>query len=146
MNFLTHNKMAVVEGAATAAQTALTSDIVDMKDFGGVVFTALLGDVSDGCVLTLNVEHGDEEGGGDMADTTLSATFTAGASDADSKLLTVEHYHPLKRYARAVLTRTTANAVVGGIIAIQFEPREVPVTQDATNIDHEFAVGAPSAA
>lgn len=145
MNFLTHNKMAVVEAAAAGAQTALTSDIVDLKDFGGVVFAALLGDVSSGCVLTLNVEHGDESGGGDMAATTLSATFTAGASDADSKLLTVEHYHPLKRYARAKLTRTTADAVVGGILAIQFEPRDLPVTQGASNIDHEFLVGAPSA-
>ena len=139
MNFLTHNKMAVVEAAGAAAQTALTSEIVDMRDFGGVVFAALLGDVSDGCVLGLNVEHGD------MAATTLSAAFTAGATSADSKLLTVECYHPLKRYVRAVLTRTTANAVVGGILSIQFEPKEVPVTQDATNIDHEFAASPASA-
>lgn len=145
MNFLTHNKMAVVEAAGAAAQTALTSDIVDMRDFGGVVFAALLGDVSDGCVLGLNVEHGDQAGGGDMAATTLSAAFTAGATSADSKLLTVECYHPLKRYVRAVLTRTTANAVVGGILSIQFEPKEVPVTQDATNIDHEFAASPASA-
>lgn len=145
MNFLTDNKMAVVEGAAAAAQTALTSDIVDMAQFGGVVFAALLGDVSSGCVLTLNVEHGDESGGGDMAATTLSATFTAGASDADSKVLAVECYHPQKRYVRAKLTRTTADAVVGGIMAIQFEPDRGPVSQDATIIDHEFAA-APATA
>jgi len=146
MNHLTRNKWAVVEAAATAAQTALTSEIVDCKDFGGVVFAALLGDVSDGCVLTLNVEHGNEAGGGDMEDSALSATFTAGATNADSKLLIVELYHPLKRYCRAVLTRTTANAVVGGIIALQFEPRSIPVTQDATVIGHEFAASAPDAA
>jgi len=80
-----------------------------------------------------------------MVDTTLNATFTAGASDADSKILAVEHHKPLKRYARAVLTRTTQNAVVGGIIAILSGPRVAPVSQDATVIDHEIGIGAPSA-
>ncbi len=46
MNWNTNNKMAVVEPAAAAAQTALTSDIVDLKDYGGCVFAALMGDVS----------------------------------------------------------------------------------------------------
>lgn len=145
MNFLTHNKLAVVEAAASAAQTTLDSDILDMANFGGVTFLALLGDVTDGAVLTLTVQHGDESGGGDMESTTLAATFTAGASDADSKLLAVECYHPAKRYVRARLTRGTANAVVGGIVAIQSEPRNVPVTQDASVIDHEFAASPVAA-
>jgi len=145
MNFLKNNKLAVVEATAAAAQTALTSDIVDMDGYESVTFVALLGDVTSGSVLGLNVEHGDESGGGDMVDTTLNATFTAGASDADSKILAVEHHKPLKRYARAVLTRTTQNAVVGGIIAILSGPRVAPVSQDATVIDHEIGIGAPSA-
>ena len=145
MSFLKNNKLAVVEATGAAAQTALTSDIVDMDGWDGVVFIALFGDVSDTSVLGLNVEHGDAAAGGDMADTTLSAAFTAGASDADSKVLAVDLYKPTKRYARAVLTRTTANAVVGGIIAVQYGPSVAPVTQHASIIDHEIGVGSPSA-
>ena len=145
MSFLKNNKLAVVEATAAAAQTALTSDIIDMDGWDSVTFIALLGDVSDTCVLGLNVEHGDAAAGGDMADTTLNATFTAGASDADSKVLAVELHKPTKRYARAVLTRTTANAVVGGIIAIQSGPSVAPVTQHASIIDSDIGIGSPSA-
>ncbi len=144
MNFLKNNKLAVVQVAAAAAQTALTSDAVDMAGFDAVTFAALLGDVTTGSVLTLTVEHSDASGSGFVA-TTLSATFTAGATDADSKILAVELHKPTKRYARAVLTRTTANAVVGGIIAIQSAPSKAPVSQDATVIASTLAVGAPSA-
>lgn len=145
MSFLKNNVLAVVEAAGAAAQTALTSDIVDCEGYDGVTFVALLGDVSSGSVLGLNVEHGDESGGGDMADTTLSAAFTAGASDADSKVLAVDIHKPTKRYARAVLTRTTADAILGGIIAIKYGPVKAPVSQDATVIDHEIAIGPASA-
>lgn len=140
-NFLANNKLSVVEAAATAAQTALDSDVVDMLGFDTATFIALLGDVTDTCVLTLTLQHGDEAGGGDMESTGVAATFTAGASNADSKILAVEGHHPTKRYCRARLTRTTANAVVGGIIAIQSNPKVAPVTQDATVIASDF--GAP---
>ena len=145
MNFLKNYKISVVEAAAAAAQTALTTDILDMEGFDGVIFIALTGDVTDTSVLGLNVEHGDASGGGDMADTTASAAYTAGASDADSKVLAVDVYKPLKRYVRGVLTRTTANAVIGGIIAIQYQGRKCPVAQDATVIDSVLAISPASA-
>ena len=144
-NFLTSHKLAVVEAAAAAGQTTLTSDVVDMKSFRNCAFLALLGDVSDTSVLTLTLQLGDESDGSDMADTELAATFTAGASDADSKLLAVECQSPAKRYVRAKLTRGTANAVLGGIIAIQSQPHTLPTTQDATVIASDFEV-APDAA
>lgn len=145
MNFLKNCKMAVVEAAGAAGQTALTSDIVDMEGYEGVIFIALMGDVTDTSVLGVNVEHGDESGGGDMADTTASAAYTAAAADADSKILAVDVYKPTKRYLRAVLTRTTANAVLGGIVAIQYGPRKAPVTQDASVISSTLAIGPASA-
>lgn len=144
MSFLKNNKIAVVEATAAAATTALTSDVVDMDGYDSVTFIALLGDVTSGSVLGLNIEHSDASGSG-FAATTLNATFTAGASDADSKVLAVELHKPTKRYARAVLTRTTQNAEVGGIISVQSAPSKAPVSQDATVIDHEIGIGAPSA-
>jgi hypothetical protein len=37
-----------------------------------------------------------------------------------------------KRYVRAVVTRGTANAVIDGVIALQYSARVQPVTNDST--------------
>lgn len=140
-NFLHNNVIDVVEPAAAAAQTALESDVVNLSGFQGVTFVALLNDVSDGSVITLTLFHGTLENGSDMEATDIAATFTAGATNADSKALAVEGFNPTKQYAQARLTRTTANAVVGGILAIRHHPKTAPVTQGATVIAADF--GAP---
>lgn len=140
---LTHGiKVSVVSGAAAAAQTAIDSSILDMKGFHGVIFIALLGDVTDTSVLTLTAK-------GNSANhltvpapvTQASATFTAGATSADNKILMVDVSEPMLEYAFASLTRTTANAVVGGIIAIQYSADLKPTVQDATVIASAVAAG-----
>lgn len=144
MNFLKGNKLTVVEAAAAAAQTELVSDTVDMQGFEECTFVALLGDVTSGSVLTLTVTQSDESSA-NFAATTCAATFTAGASDADSKILAVSIVKPTKRYLRASLTRTTQNAVVGGVIAIQSEPKKAPVSQHATVIASETEISSAAA-
>ena len=143
MNLSKDIKITVVEAAATAATTELVSDVLDMQGWSGVMFIALTGDVTDTSVLTLTVK-------GNSANSTSSptpvtqgaATFTAGASNADSKVLMVDIYEPQLRYVFASLTRTTANAVVGGVIAIQYQPNSKPTSQDATVIASAIAAGA----
>jgi hypothetical protein len=41
-------------------------------------------------------------------------------------------FRPAERYVRAVVTRGTADAVIDGVIAIQYGARVLPATQDAT--------------
>ncbi len=144
MNLFKQCKISVVEPAGAAAQTALTSDTVDTQGFEECQFIALTGDVTSGSVLTLTIHHSDEASA-NFAATTCAATFTAGASDADSKALVVSVVKPPKRYLRAVLTRTTQDAVVGGIIAQQFGARELPVSHDATVIASDFEISSASA-
>jgi hypothetical protein len=133
MNNLLNNVEKIrVANSATAAQTEVDGTAVDLANADGVVFTAALGDVTTGSVLGLKAQVSDT-GVGDWADVVGSAlTFTAGASDADSKLLVIDVVKPTKRYARAVLTRTTANAVVDGIFAEVYGKYSVPVTQGTT--------------
>ena len=141
MNFLANQKLTRVEPAAVAAQTLLTSDVIDMKGFDGVSFVALLGDVSDTCVLTLQAQHGDQSDGSDATNLSgVAATFTAGATDADDNMLALEVFRPTKRYVRVTLARTTADAVVDGIVAVQSSPAEAPVTQDASVLATDFAL------
>ena len=41
-------------------------------------------------------------------------------------------FHPQKRYVRAVVMRGTANAVIDGMIALQYSARVHPVTHNST--------------
>lgn len=139
-------KITVVEAAATAGTSTLTTDVLDMSGFEGVMFLALTGDVTDTSVLTLTAK-------GNSANSTSSPTpvtqkasdaFTASATSADSKVIFVDVYKPPLRYMFAELSRATANAVVGGIIAIQYGAHSKPTAQDATVIASAFGVGVAS--
>ena len=50
-------------------------------------------------------------------------------------------YDPMLRYMFASLTRTTANAVVGGIIAIQYKDGFRPTSQHASVIASALGPG-----
>jgi hypothetical protein len=146
MNLLKEVKITVVEAAAAAGTSALTSDVLDMSGYEGVMFIALTGDVTDTSVLTLTVK-------GNSANSTSSPTpvtqkasdaFTASATSADSKAIVVDVYKPTLRYVFAELSRATANAVVGGILAVQYCARNKPTSQDATVIASAFGLGVSS--
>ena len=135
LSLLKDCKITRVENSAVAAQTEVLTDVLDMAGYDGVMFVALLGDITDTCVLTLTAKENTASSTSSPTPTSVtdgSCTFTAGASDADSKLMIVDVVRPSKRYVFASLTRTTANAVVDGIIAIQYRGRSVPITQGST--------------
>ncbi len=146
INVLKETKLTRVLDATAAGTSALQSTVVDMAEFDSVTFVAALGDVLDTCVLELVAQHGDQSDGSDAADVTgATTTFTAGATDADDKLMAVEVQRPQKRYLRCKLLRATANAVVDGIVAIQANPAEAPTTHDSSTVlGTAFALSPPS--
>lgn len=143
MNLSKSIKVTVVEAAAAAAQTELVSDVLDMTGYDGVMFIALTGDVTATSVLTLTVKANSANSVSSPTPVTQKATtaFTADGTSADSKVLLVDVYDPALRYIFASLTRTTADAVVGGIIAIQYSADYRPTTQDATVIASAIGPG-----
>ena len=146
MSLLKNVKVAYVAGAAVAAQTEVLSTVLDMTGYDGVMFIALLGDVTATSVLTLTAKGNTASSTSSPTPVTQKATsaFTAGASDADSAALVVDVYDPAMRYMFASLTRTTANAVVNGIVAIQYKAEYRPTTQDATVIANAMGPGVTS--
>lgn len=146
MNLLKDVKVTVVEAAAAAAQTDLTTDILDMSGYEGVMFIALTGDVTATSVLTLTVKGNSANSVSSPTPVTQKASdaVTAGASDADSKAIIVDVHKPTLRYLFAVLSRTTADAVVGGIIAIQYGAHNKPTSQSASVIASSFGLGVSS--
>jgi hypothetical protein len=114
LNLFKDAKVTRVANGAVAAQTLITSSVLDMQGYDSVAFIALLGDITATCVLLLTVK-------GNTANSTSSPTplaypdtagYTAGATDADNALLGIDVQKPRERYVFCTLARTTANAVV----------------------------------
>lgn len=146
MNLSKSCKITVVAAAAAAATTEIVTDVLDMAGYEGVMYVALLGDVTTGSVLTLTAKGNTANSTSSPTPITQGATsaFTAGATDADSKILMVDVSKHTLRYAFASLTRATANAIVGGIIAIQYGAHDKPTAHDASVIASAFALGVTS--
>lgn len=146
MNLLNEVKITRVANAAAAAQTEVLSSVLDMQGYDGVMFVALLGDITATSVLTLTAKGNTASSTSSPTPVTQVATaaFTAGASDADNKVLVVDVFDPALRYVFASLTRTTANAVVDGIIAIQYTAGLRPTTQDASVLASAIGPGLAS--
>ena len=138
MNFLYDAQIIPVENAAAAAQTTLTTDVVDTQGFDSVAFVAFLGDVADTSVLTLTGFTNDTDDTVTPTQLASPVTFTAGASDADNKLLLLDLHKPRQRYVYATLARGTANAAVNGILAILYNAHDKPVNIPADVIASGF--------
>jgi len=146
MNLSKNCKITVVAAAAVAATTEVVTSVLDMAGFDGVMFIALMGDVTASSVLTLTAKGNSANSTSSPTPVTQKATtaFTAAAADADSKVLMVDVAKPTLRYMFASLTRADQNAVVGGIIAIQYSANDKPTAHDASVIASAFGLGVES--
>lgn len=134
MNLLKNCKVTRVsaDGAGAASATPSKGTIIDMAGYNGVMFVALMGNVLDTSAVALKVAGAAVNDTAEMALLSGSAGGTAGASDYDDKLVVLDVYKPSQRYLEAQLFHVTANAPFDGILAIQYEPNEAPVTQGSS--------------
>lgn len=146
MNLSKACKITRAANSSAAAQTEVLTSVLDMQGYDGVMFVALLGDVTATSVLTLTAKGNTASSTSSPSPVTQIATaaFTAAASDADNKVLIVDVYDPALRYVFASLTRTVANAVVDGIVAIQYMADLKPTTHDATVLASAIGPGLAS--
>ena len=74
-----------------------------------------------------------------MAAITGGATgaYTAAGTETLNTFI-VDVFRPQQRYVRAELTRTAANAVVNGILAIRYKGNKAPFAIDATCLASTF--------
>jgi hypothetical protein len=90
--------------------TDVTSSVLDMNGFDGVMYIALLGDVTSNSVLTLTAKENTANSTSSPTPTitgAATAAYTATATDADNKALMVDVCRPLKQYQFLVLSRAT---------------------------------------
>lgn len=126
-------KITRVNNAAAAAQTEIDSSIIDMAGFDGVLFLFLFNTIVDGSVVTCKAQQNTANSTSGMADITGASSGFTSASNSNT-VLWVDVYRPSQEFVRAVVLRTTQNATLDGIIAIQYNGTKLPLSHDATTV------------
>jgi hypothetical protein len=125
-------KVTRVMNAVAAGTTAQNGSSVDMTGFDGVLFVALFGALTATQVTSLKAQQSADDGSADdFSDLTGTLTGPMGDDD-DNKGAALDVFRPEKRYVRPVIGRGTANAVIDGVIAIQYCGRSIPTSQAAS--------------
>ena len=125
-------KVSRVLNAVAAGTTAQNGTAVDMQGYDGVMFVAMFGTLTANQVTSLKAQQSSDNGSADtFAD--LEETGVGPLVDGDgNKCLILDVFCPEERYVRPVVSRGTANAVIDGVIAIQYSARERPTAHAAS--------------
>lgn len=118
-------------GAAAGTSTITPGAGIDMQGFNHCLFLVLLGTITATGVPAIKIQQSDDDGSTD-AYSDLEDTAYAVTDAEDDEIIAVEIIRPTKRYLKLILTRTTANVVLDGILAILGGAQSHPVTQPAT--------------
>ena len=125
-----NTKVTRVMDAKAAGATAENGTTVDMQSWEGVLFVALFGALTASQVTSIKAQQSTATSSG-FAD--LEDTKVGPLADGDgNKALALDVKRPRERYVRCVVSRAAANAVIDGVIAIQYGPRKMPATHDPT--------------
>jgi len=125
-------KITPVLGYFAAGTTKRTSTIIDMDGFDGVVFSAVLGTTIEAGTIDVFVEQHTLNQTSGMARVATTTAYTVPASPAALTAINVDIYKPTERYLQCNITPASQNAVICGIVAIQYKSHLCPVTNAAT--------------
>ncbi len=112
---------------ATVAGTTVISGTtgVDMLGYEGCLIIAAFGALSASQVTTLQASDSATNG----TFVAITNAVTPAMADADSsKLLVLDVYRPVKRWLSAIVNRATGNAVINGVVMIQYNTKKAPTT------------------
>lgn len=134
MNLSKMTKVTRVENAVAAGSADENGASVDMQNFEGVMFIFLAGTLTATQVTTLKAQQSSDDAVADAFADILGSQSAAMADDDDNQCIILDIWRPTERYVRPVVERATANAVIDGVLAIQYGPRKLPTTHDATTV------------
>ena len=132
MELLTQGtKVTLIQAALADGATDPDSDRVDMAGFDGVTFICVVGTITGTGTVSMQVKQAATDIAGDALSGCVAQADLAADSD---KLLIVDVMKPTDRYLGVTLTRGTANSVIGGVIAIQYQAKHKPTTHTAATL------------
>lgn len=122
----------VMNGVA-AGTSAQTSSAIDTAGYEGVKIYTLFGAITSGAVTSVKVQQSSDDASAD-AYADLEGTSIAVADDDDNQVVVHDIYRPRERYLKVIVSRSTQNAVIDGIVAVLYSARSLPPTNDATTV------------
>lgn len=131
MHLLDKVKITRLSNAVAVGTTTITGAVggngLDMTGFDGVLFMAIFGAITDG-TPDLKARQGQALNMSDAAD--LANTLLSALDTDDNKVLLLDVFRPLERYVDCQVVRGGATgSVLDGIFALQYNTRDIPVTQ-----------------
>lgn len=134
MNLSNAVKMTRHSNAVAAGSSDITpSSGIDMANFEGCMFVVEFGAIVASGVQSIEVHTSSDDGVADSYTALIGSNVTV-ADDDDNQIFYVDVYRPRERYLKLIVNRATQNSTVDGITAIQYEPRNMPVTHDSTTV------------
>lgn len=131
-NLILSSKRTRVNNAAAAAATNITTGTwLDMEGFDSVQWLAMFGTITSGAATSIQAYASNDSGGsGSVA---LVGTQVTVLDTDDNNCVTLEVTRvPGYRYLQLQINRATQNAVVDGVVAIQYASHKQPTSDDVT--------------
>lgn len=114
-----------------AGTTEQPGTSLDMAGFDGCLFMGFVGALTNGHTTALKAQQSSDNGSSDgFSD--LAGSSVALADGDSNKVVLLDIYKPEKGYLKPVFSRGGANAVIDGIVAIQYASKTVPLTHGTT--------------
>jgi hypothetical protein len=132
MNITKSAKMTRVLNATASGTSTVNGSVIDMQGYQSVTFVCCMGGIASSAVTTMKVQSNTSSATGTMGD--LAGSAISIADTDDNKVVAIEIVNPRERYLRPVITRSTANAGIDSVIALQTQAAAEPVTHDSSTV------------
>lgn len=133
MNIGKDLKLTRVMNAVAAGTTAQASSEIDMQGYDGVLFVSAFGALTATAVTSVKLQQDTATGMSSAADLEGSSQSLT-ATTHNNMCVMHDLFRPRERFVRAYISRGTANAVIDGVVAIQYMGSEAPAVNDATTV------------
>ena len=123
-----------IMGYNAAGVAPITSDIIDMANFDGVLFVVGLGTIIENGTIDAYIQQNTINSASGMARLATTAVHTVTAAQAllAKSCIAVDVYRPQERYLCMIVDPSVSNAVILGVTAILYKGRVGPVAQGTT--------------
>lgn len=141
MNLSQNAKVTRVSNAVAAGISDINSSSVDMfaggLEYNSVMFSVEFGTITASAVTSVKIQSSDD----DSAWSDVTGSSQTVADTDDNKVFLLDAGKVQSRYLRCVVDRGTANAVVDGILAIQYNG-DGASTHDSSVAGSAISIGA----
>lgn len=139
-SMLKNTKTIRAKNAVSAGQTTQTATF-SRAGFDSALITVLFGALTSTTAPVITAKSGAASNGSDA--TAITGATVSVADTDDNKVALVDVHGCIPdgdEYITVEVTRPTADAVLDGIVALLYNPRTMPTTQDTTVLGSALAV------